>query len=93
MKTIDIKLNMTIDGSFSELILPVESNMKLVDFFIALQLLLKKMSKEATTFDIYDTQFHRIAIIDEELELFTLFTAVPSIGKIVPNSFQYSVVL
>lgn len=70
MKTIDIKLNLTIDGSFSELILPVESNMKLVDFFIALQLLLKKMSKEATTFDIYDTQFHRIAIIDDELELY-----------------------
>lgn len=70
MKTVDIKLNITIDGSFSELILPVESNMKLVDFFIALQLLLKKMSNGATTFDIYDTQFHRIAIIDDDLELY-----------------------
>ena len=70
MKTVDIKLNLTIDGAFSELVLPVESNMKLVDFFIALQLLLKRMSNNATTFDIYDTQFHRIAIIDDDLELY-----------------------
>ena len=70
MKTVDIKLNLTIDGAFSELVLPVESNMKLVDFFIALQLLLKRMSNNATTFDIYDTQFHRISIIDDDLELY-----------------------
>ena len=28
------------------------------------------MSNNATTFDIYDTQFHRIAIIDDDLELY-----------------------
>lgn len=70
METKNFKLNITINKQLLELEIPVESNMKLVDFIMALQMLIKKIANEAVAIDIYDLQFQRIALIDDELDIY-----------------------
>lgn len=66
----DLKMNFTVDGKTIETILPVEEHMPLVDFFLSLQALLKQLQSSATTFDIYDLSFQRIAMVGEDNELY-----------------------
>lgn len=67
---INLKLNVTLNDSFSEMVLPVEKEMIFIDFLLCLQLLLKRLSDNITTFDIYDTNFNRIALVGEDQEIY-----------------------
>ena len=67
---INIKLNVTINDSFTEMTIPVEKEMIFIDFLLCLQMLLKQMSDDIKTFDIYDEDFNRIAIVGEDQELY-----------------------
>ena len=67
----DIKMNLTLSNKqFIETVLPVEEQMSLIDFFLSLQVLLKAIDQKALTFDIYDINFQRIAIVGENYELY-----------------------
>ena len=66
----ELKINFTFEGKTIELILPVEENMRLIDMYLSLQSLLKQFSLTATTFDIYDLSFQRIAMVGENNELY-----------------------
>ena len=67
----DIKMNLTLSNKqFIETVLPVEEQMSLIDFFLSLQVLLKGIDQKALTFDIYDINFQRIAIVGENYELY-----------------------
>ncbi len=69
----ELKMNLTMDGKTISTSLPVEEEMSLVEFFLSLQLLLKNLQTkqpQATTFDIYDLSFERIAIVGENNELY-----------------------
>ncbi len=68
----EIKMNLTMDGKSVSTSLPVDDEMTLIEFFLSLQLLLKNLQtgeKKATTFDIYDLSFERIAIVGDNHEL------------------------
>lgn len=66
----ELKLNITLNGSFTEMILPVEENMLTIDFYLSLQMLMKSLVDNITTFDIYNEAFQRIALVGEDNELF-----------------------
>ena len=65
----ELKMNLTMDKKTIETILPVEEQMPLVDFFFSLQMLLKSLTSNSLTFDVYDTSFQRIAMVGENFEL------------------------
>lgn len=67
---VDISLKVITKENIEPMVLPTEKQMRFVDFLIYLQALLKQMFKEATTFDIYDENYNRIAIVGENYELF-----------------------
>ena len=67
---INFKLNITMNDSFSEMVIPVEKEMIFIDFLLCLQLLLKRISSNVSTFDIYDLNFNRIALVGENQELY-----------------------
>lgn len=62
----EINLNITLNGNFSNLTLPVEEDMLLIDFIIAIEQLMKTMVDNIKTYDLYDTSFQRIALVSEE---------------------------
>ena len=66
----EIKLNITMGESFFETPLPIEENMIMIDFIFSLQVLLNQLYNEATTFDIYDINFNRIALVGENEQLY-----------------------
>ena len=65
-----LKLNITLNGSLTEMILPVEEDMLTIDFYLSLQMLLKSLVDNITTFDIYNESFQRIALVGDDNELF-----------------------
>lgn len=67
-----ILMNLTMNQKTTSFNLPVNDSMSLVEFFISLQLLLTKLdtsNKPATTFDIYDLSFNRIALVGDSQQL------------------------
>ena len=66
----ELKLNITLNGSLTEMILPVEEDMLTIDFYLSLQMLLKSLVDNITTFDIYNESFQRIALVGDDNELF-----------------------
>ena len=68
-----LKMNLTLDGNTIETSLPVESDMPFVDFFLILQLFLTKLPEnvnKVTTFDVYNLNFERIALVGNNNELY-----------------------
>ena len=65
----EITLNVTLNNNFSEFKVPVEESMLLIDLIFAIEGLMKTMVDDITTFDLYDVNFQRIALVSQE-ELF-----------------------
>ena len=61
----ELNLNITLNGTFTELTVPVEENMLIIDLIFSIEMLMKTLTEDITTFDIYDINFQRIALIDE----------------------------
>lgn len=67
---VEINLKIITKENVEPLILPTEKQMRFVDFLLYLQEMLKQMVNNATTFDIYDEKYNRIAIVGDNFELF-----------------------
>ena len=80
---VDINLKIITKENVEPMVLPTEKQMRFIDFLIYLQALLKQMSNGATTFDIYDDKYNRIAIVGENFELYI----DPSYNKLTCEDF------
>ena len=67
---VEINLKIITKENVEPLVLPTEKQMRFVDFLLYLQEMLKQMVNNATTFDIYDEKYNRIAIVGDNFELF-----------------------
>ena len=67
---VEINLKIITKENVEPLVLPTEKQMRFVDFLLYLQEMLKQMVNNATTFDIYDERYNRIAIVGDNFELF-----------------------
>ena len=67
---VDINLKIITKENVEPLVLPTEKQMRFIDFLVYLQALLKQMVGGSTTFDIYDENYNRIAIVGENFELY-----------------------
>ncbi len=69
----DIEVFLTMNQETTKYLLPVEEEMTLQEFFISLQTLFENFETntlKATTFDIYDLSFQRIALVGSNHQLF-----------------------
>lgn len=84
----EIKLNITMGESFFETSLPIEEDMIIIDFLFSLQVLLNQLYDKATTFDIYDLNFNRIALVgkDEELYIDEKYKHINTIFELIENN-------